>query len=119
MREEKYTRREHTVRNHKTVMRQRRLAVLALTLLVIVFMFGLVRSVSAMETKTYTKYVTCVTIESGDSLWSIAEEHITDGYHSIPELVEEIKNANHLYTDEIHTGEKLIVPYYVVCNDAD
>ncbi len=86
------------------------LAVLFLLLTGLVF--GIAHTVSAREGQ-YTKYVTCITIEDGDSLWRIAERYITDGYADIPSFIEDIRTCNNLYEDEIHAGEKLIVPYFV------
>ena len=63
--------------------------------------FGMFR-VSAKEIdqqRTSDAIETCYTsrlIEPGDSLWSIAEETITDGYSSVSEYVEVLKVMNHL-----------------------
>ncbi|MCI8484887.1 MAG: LysM peptidoglycan-binding domain-containing protein [Lachnospiraceae bacterium] len=58
------------------------------------------------------QYYTSVEIESGDSLWSIASEYMTDDYESIEAYVEEIKTINGLGDDRIHAGKFLLVPYY-------
>ena len=50
-------------------------------------------------------------IEPGDSLWSIAEETITDEYSSIDEYVEVLKSMNHLESDTIHAGQYLTIAY--------
>ena len=50
-------------------------------------------------------------IEPGDSLWSIAEETITDGYGSVSEYVEALKVMNHLDSDTIHAGQYLMIAY--------
>lgn len=87
---------------------------IAVMVLVVIMVFGIAGTVSAREQHTYVKYVTSVTIEYGDTLWDIAEEYISDGYQDIPSFIEEIKECNHLYTDDIQAGQCLIIPYYVV-----
>ena len=74
--------------------------------------FGMFR-VSAKEIdqqRTSDAIEICYTsrlIEPGDSLWSIAEETITDGYGS----VEALKVMNHLDSDTIHAGQYLMIAY--------
>lgn len=86
---------------------------LAVVFLIGILIFGIVHTVSASGKPEHAKYVTSITIEYGDSLWSIAEEYISEGYDDIPSFIEEIKSCNRLYEDEIHAGECLIVPYYI------
>lgn len=57
------------------------------------------------------KYYKSITIEAGDSLWSIAREYRTDDYSSTAEYIEVLKKINHLYDDHIQEGQKLIVAY--------
>lgn len=58
------------------------------------------------------KYYTSITIEQGDSLWSIAEEYCTDAYEDTREYVAELKELNSLTSDTIHAGQHLLVAYY-------
>ena len=58
------------------------------------------------------KYYTSIYVEQGDSLWSIAEEHITSDYDSIYSYIDEVKNINHLTGDFIKSGTRLCIPYY-------
>ena len=56
---------------------------------------------------------TSIVVERGESVWNIAAEHITPGYDTVDELIEEIKFINSLddnYT--IQTGSLLMIPYY-------
>lgn len=57
------------------------------------------------------KYYKSITIESGDCLWTIAEEYITDDYSSVSEYVEVLKEINHIHGDHIQEGQSLIVAY--------
>ena len=59
------------------------------------------------------KYYKSITIENGDTLWSIAQEYMDDShYGSINEYINEVKQMNTLYNDDITYGQHLIIPYY-------
>jgi len=58
------------------------------------------------------KYFKCITIDETDSLWSIAEEYMTEEYPSIEDYIAEVKNINNLSTDKIYSGATLVIPYY-------
>lgn len=62
------------------------------------------------------KYFTCITVEEGDSLWSIAGKYMTEEYESTQEYINEVKQINNLTGSTIVTGTSLIVPYYEVKN---
>ena len=64
------------------------------------------------DTSSRYKYYTSVCVESGDSLWSIAEEYITVDYENIYEYIEEVKEMNHLHSDFLKSGTRLCIPYY-------
>lgn len=52
-----------------------------------------------------------ITIENGDSLWSIAEEYKSDICESTDEYVQYLKELNHLKSSRIYYGDKLIIAY--------
>lgn len=61
------------------------------------------------------KYYTSIEIKKGDSLWKIAEEHITDEYDSIYEYIDELISINHMdiiSADMIQEGDYLTIAYY-------
>lgn len=60
------------------------------------------------------KYYKSIEIESGDSLWSIAKENMTEDYASVYEYIEEVMEMNNLESDQIHEGQYLTVAYYDV-----
>ena len=65
------------------------------------------------EAETYNqKYFKCITIEEDATLWSIAEENMTEEYSSVNEYISEVKDINNLTSDEIYCGATLIIPYY-------
>lgn len=69
-------------------------------------------SLSAHEDHTNTKYFTTVQIESGDTLWEIAQEYISPEYASTQDYIDEVKSINHISEDDITTGCYITVPYY-------
>ena len=60
----------------------------------------------------YTAYKS-IEIESGDSLWSIAEKYITDDFENTADYVKELKRLNNLTSDTIHEGQHLLVSYEI------
>lgn len=58
------------------------------------------------------KYFKCIYISADDTLWSIAEENMTEEYDSINEYIKEVKEINNLSSDKIYCGATLIIPYY-------
>lgn len=59
------------------------------------------------------KYYTSVEIKNGDTLWDIASKYMTEEYGSLQEYVEEVKELNHLPSDNIRSGQSIVVPYYM------
>ncbi len=60
------------------------------------------------------KYYTSVYIEKDQTLWDISGSYCSVEYSDRMEYIEEVKQLNHLTSDEIHSGNYLIVPYYDV-----
>lgn len=58
------------------------------------------------------KYFKCIEVSVDDTLWSIAEDNISEEYSSIDDYINEVKNINGLISDKIYSGATLIVPYY-------
>jgi len=71
-------------------------------------------SIQAEEStdNTSNKYYTSVSVEKGDTLWTIATEYRTAEYSGINQYIDELKSINALNSDTIKTGDTLIVPYY-------
>ncbi len=57
------------------------------------------------------KYYKSVQIQSGDTLWTIAEDTMTDEYDSVAEYVQVLKDMNGLDSDSIQSGQNLIIAY--------
>ncbi len=102
--------RQREVRNH--------ILIFAFTICLIIGMVISYHSfISRAETEAYAdnlsfKYYTEIEVEYGDSLWSIAGKYVDGHYNTSLEYIKEVKSINHLHSDVIKEGQKLIVPYY-------
>lgn len=67
---------------------------------------------SAAQKDSRCKYYKSIVIEKGDTLWTIADQYISEEYSSKPDYIDEVKHMNNLVSDEIHAGNYLVIPYY-------
>ncbi len=88
------------------------LGIAVLFLLVFFSVSFITKTVTAQRAGERVKLVTSIEVEKGDTLWSIASEYISDEYHDIHDYIDEIMDSNNMHSDEIHTGNYIIVPYY-------
>lgn len=58
------------------------------------------------------RYYKSIVLESGDTLWDIAEEFHLSERETVSEYVEDLMVLNNLDTDMIHEGQFLTVIYY-------
>lgn len=63
------------------------------------------------EEKDTFQFYKSITVESGDTLWGLAEEYITDDCDSIEEYVSKLRTVNHLYDDTLKAGDHIIIVY--------
>lgn len=56
------------------------------------------------------KYFHVITVDQGDSLWSLAEECGYDSNRN--DFIDEVMDMNHMTTTKLREGQKLAVPYY-------
>lgn len=77
-----------------------------------IVLFATLKTTTASGDTGRTKYFKSIEIESGDTLWSIAEEYISEEYDDINEYIGELKKMNGLYSDNINAGCYLVVCYY-------
>ena len=108
-------------RNNKRRQRQievrRNILLLTLSMILVLLASVLIISfsteASGKERSVSYKYYTSIKIEQGDTLWSIANEHMDAcHYKNASEYVNEIKAMNSLTSDKIVAGSYLIIPYY-------
>ncbi len=107
---------ERSIRRKKQVHTQRIIVCAAIAVLIILFsiIFGS-RFAYADETESgmvSQKYFKSITIESGDTLESIASAYISSEYKNTSQYINEVKKMNRMLDDEIKTGNSLIIPYY-------
>ena len=67
---------------------------------------------SKADIASYNKYYTSIRVESGDTLWTIADEYIADFNLAKEDYIREICQLNHISEDDIHAGAYIIIPYY-------
>lgn len=58
------------------------------------------------------RYYKSVLLEPGDTLTTIADEYMTDGFSDREAFLHEVCRLNHLSDDTIHAGAYLVIPYY-------
>lgn len=86
--------------------------IITLVLFLSVSLFIIKAKASSQEEALKYKYYTSITIESGETLWDIANEYASDDFRSITAYVNEVKHINHINDSRIYAGERLIIPYY-------
>lgn len=58
------------------------------------------------------RYFTCIEIQKGDTLWSIAQVYSRGGDLSMEEYLDELRSMNNLKEEIIHTGRYLTIMYF-------
>ena len=94
---------------------QKRVAVMFCSIIAVIMICSVMLSTTntqAAPAETTNKYYTSIQIESGDTLWAIASEYISDDYTDMNEYIREVCSINHISEDEIHAGQYIVVPYY-------
>lgn len=114
-------RKQECIKARKRNIIKRRLAVIAFTLILVAGCVGFFGGmlVSAHDTLNRNStvsemveiYYKSVLVHSGDSLWSIAEEYMSDEYDSIESYVAELKRINSLKTNNIQANQHILVAY--------
>jgi hypothetical protein len=71
-------------------------------------------SANTDEEEINLKYYTGIIVKRGDTLWNIADEYIDyTEYKNKEAYIKEVCSINSLCEpDEIHVGQRLVVPYY-------
>ena len=97
---------------------RRRIALTVMTVCLIatcvISYHSLTSSANSGEDEVSLKYYTSVTVMSGESLWTIADEFIDySHYKSKDRYIAEICSINNLQdASDIRAGQRLVVPYY-------
>jgi len=105
---------ERRLRIRKNVIRMCGIALVFIAVVACALIIGKSAvSTRAASASSGDKYYKSVTIQNGDTLWSIAEEYMDPNeYSDIRVYINEIKSINNLRSDTITHGQHLIVSYY-------
>ena len=109
-----------TKRIQKNKRVESKVTILFLLILVGVLLSGtyLVSAMSSTPSKLKRqKYYKSITVESGDTLWDIAGEYISEEYASKNDYIKEVRTINQLNSNKINAGAKLCLPYYAEAVD--
>lgn len=111
-------RRSRRARTLRQQQKRRKLIFLFLLSLCIMFGIGvgfgtlLTRAEEPKQEPSY-KYYANIEIQSGDTLWEIADTYMDSvHYMNRKDYINEVMNINHMVTDHLISGQKIIVPYY-------
>lgn len=89
------------------------ISALILSILIVFCVFGVDTNARSIEDHPEYKYFTNYELESGDTLWSIAETYADHHYDSIEDYIEEVCIINSISKESyLITGTSLIIPYY-------
>lgn len=87
---------------------------IGIVLVIGIIFFGTKTNEKTVDASTINvKNFKCITIDTDDTLWSIASENISEEYPSIESYIDEVKSINNLTNDKIYSGATLVIPYYV------
>ena len=107
---ESLRKREVAVRRQKGILAIAIIVVVALGILLGTSMNALASS--DKDIASYNKYYVSIRVESGDTLWTIADEYV-DGFNiEKSEYIEEVCQINEISKNDIHAGDYIVVPYY-------
>lgn len=89
-------------------------AAIVLILIITVFFTGRQAKAGDLDQNTNAgKYYTSYEVQSGDTLWTIAEAYSSGSNQSVKAYVEEVCRINHLSdANQIYAGSRICIPYY-------
>lgn len=106
-----YSRRRAVVLKRRVLISIMTLALLIMGVLIGSNLLDSSRS-EAENSKEIYKYYTSIQVESGDTLWSIADKYVTSEYSDRNAYMKELVALNNLSDTTIHAGQYLTVSYY-------
>ena len=107
---ESLMKREAVVRKQRSCLAVAIIIVVALGILLGTSMNALASS--EKDIASYNKYYVSIRVESGDTLWTIADEYV-DGFNlSKADYIAEVCQINGISENNIQAGDHIVVPYY-------
>lgn len=106
-----------SLRKREAVVRRQR-GILAVAIIIVValgILLGTSMNALASSEKdiaSYNKYYVSIRIESGDTLWSIADEYVEGFNLSKEAYIAEVCQINGISENNIQAGDHIVVPYY-------
>ncbi len=110
-------------KNEKKVQFRRQLLVVVAGVFVAVCLFLVggshLRShqVQANSATVVETYYTSIYVQSGDTLWDIADAYMDDSYADKNAYIDEVKEINHITESSLQAGSYIIVPYTVTITE--
>lgn len=80
-----------------------------------IFMVGgsiIVKAGTVNTNDTAKVFYKSVTIENGETLWSIAQNYTKGSDSDICDYINDVKDLNNLTSDNITSGQNIIIMYY-------
>lgn len=113
---------EREYRNYKRKIRRQReirnkiifaFMTLVIVLTAVFFLQSITSQAKEENAEVSYKYFTYLEVEQGDSLWSIAQEHINyEFYDSVQDYIDEVIDINNMQDDNLKAGQCIIIPYF-------
>lgn len=106
-----------SLRKREAVVRRQR-GILAVAIIIVValgILLGTSMNALASSEKdiaSYNKYYVSIRIESGDTLWSIADEYVEEFNLSKEAYIAEVCQINGISENNIQAGDHIVIPYY-------
>lgn len=106
-----------SLRKREAVVRRQRGLLAVVVILIVAFGILLGTSINALASSekdiaSYNKYYVSIRIESGDTLWTIADEYVEGFNLSKSDYITEVCQINGISEDNIHAGDYIVVPYF-------
>ena len=105
------------LRKREAVVRRQKGLLAIVVILIVAFGILLGTSINALASSekdiaSYNKYYVSIRIESGDTLWTIADEYVEGFNLSKSDYITEVCQINGISEDNIHAGDYIVVPYF-------
>ena len=99
-------------RKAEIIVRNRKIMVAVILLITVIFGALLFTNIaSANSCRPVYTYYTSYEIQSGDSLWTIADQFMGPDYTDKQDFINNIKRINHLGDDNITEGKFIVIEY--------
>lgn len=94
------------------IVRNRKIMLVTAVAISVILSFIFFSSISQADNsrEVYT-YYTSYEIQSGDTLWSIADKYMNTEDSDKAEFISTVKKNNHMLDDDIKAGDRLIIEY--------